>query len=258
MSDIDNIMKNIVSLDELGVDTSGYQISGVTWSDTFYEMYCGSCQRPDSNYDFAEDYEIGANIAQLTSSGRIGAFRWYALTTYYGTDIYKMNDARIRQNSIHRETMQRGSYSLGEMLNHAINSSDDMHSLLREPIVLNTKDIMDIREYGYLAAMQSHLENFMELPHVDIVNVQGNQIKYNWDLIRDKDVIIPFVIGSQESIKKYAEIASAICGKSKASCAIGIFITRIKPSLDGRDPKIIDLKDQIPVISESPFFTPIV
>ena len=258
MSDIENIMKNIVSLDELGVDTSGYQISGVTISDTFYEMYCDSCQRHDSNGDFAEDYDIGTNIAQLTSSGRIGVFRWYALTTYYGTDIYKMNDARIRQNSIHRETMQRGSYSLGEMLNHAINTSDDMHSLLREPIVLNTKDIMDVREYGYLSAMQNHLENFMELPHVAIVNVHGNQIEYDWDLIRDKDVIIPFVIGSQESIKKYAEIASEICGKSKASCAIGLFITRIKPSLDGREPKIVDPKDQIPVISESPFFTPIV
>ena len=117
---------------------------------------------------------------------------------------------------------------------------------------------MDVREYGYLAAMQNHLENFMELPHVDIVSFQGNQVNYNWNLIRDKDVIIPFVIGSQESIKKYAEIASAICVKSKASCAIGIFITRIKPSLDGRDPQIIDLKDQIPVIFESPLFTPIV
>ena len=142
MNEIDNIMKNIVSLDELGVDTSGYQINSISLSDTFYELYCNSCQSPDRNLDFSEEYEIGTHIAQLTSSGIIGVFRWYALTTYYGTDIYKMNDVRSRQNSIHRETMQRGGFSLGEMLNRAINTSDDMHSLLREPVVFNTKDII--------------------------------------------------------------------------------------------------------------------
>lgn len=259
MSEINDIMKNIVVLDELGVDTSGYQINSTTMSDLFYELYCNSCQASDrEDFDFAEDYVIGKDMAQLTSAGRIGSFRWYALTTFYGTDIYKMNYERSGQNKIHRDTMQRGSYALGEILNRAINSSKDMHSLLREPIVLNTKDFLDVREYGFLSALQNHLENFMELPHIDIAKINGKIIEYDWKLLRDKDVIVPFVIGSQDNINKFAQIAKSICGKTKASCAVGLFITRVKPSLDGKEPKIIDPKDQIPVISESPFFTPIV
>lgn len=260
MTDINNFMKNIVVLDELGVDTSGYSINGTTMADTFYEMYCNSCQYANSeNQDFSEDYEIGKNLAELTASGKIGSFRWYALTTYYGTDIYKMTEERKIQNAIHRETMQRGSYELGVILNHALNNSNDMHSLLREPIVLNTKDLlMNFREYGFLAALQNHLENFLELPHTDIVNVENGTVTYDWSLLKEKDVIIPFVSGTQNTIEKFAQIASEICGKNKASCAIGLFITRVKPSLDGKEPQIIDPKDQIPVISENPFFTPIV
>ena len=250
---------SFVALDELGVDTSGYTINSLALADTFYEMYSDSCQREHkNNYEFSEDYEIGRDIAQLTSSGIIGTFRWFALTTYYGPDVYKMNKDRELQNSIHRETMQRGSYELGKFLNHALNSSKDIQSLIREPIVLNTKDLMDISEYGFLSAMQNHLENFMELPHVDIAKVEDNMVIYDWSLLSEKDVIIPFIIGSQSNLNKFARIASEICGKDKATCAVGVFITRIKPSLDGRDPQIIDNKEQIPVISESPFITPIV
>lgn len=259
MSETNDIMKNIISLDEVGVDTSEYQISTDVLSDTSYTMYCNLCQSEERmKFDYSTDYVIGERIGQLTAAGRMGVFRWYALTTYYGKDIYKMNDERTKQNIIHRKTMQKGSYGLGELLNHALNISYDMHSFLREPIVLNTGEIADVHDFGFLTALQRHLEIFMELPHEQVTKKHNNVIEYDLSLLKDKDVIIPFIIGTQSNIRLFAKIASEICGPQKASCAIALFITRIKPSLDGKEPKIVEEEDLIPVISESPYYTPIV
>jgi len=98
----------------------------------------------------------------------------------------------------------------------------------------------------------------MDLPHEQVITKHNNVIEYDWTLLKDKDVIIPFILGTQSSIRLFARIASEVCGSHKASCAVALFITRIKPSLDGKEPKIVEREDLIPVISESPYITPIV
>ena len=258
MDYVDNIMRGYIALSEIGIDSSERLIDTQTISDTVYSLYCENCcSEKRFIYKYAKEYDAGNQIGKFTSCGVIGVFAWLALTTYYGSDIYKLNNERKIQNAIHRETMQKGNYELGCLLNHAINNSLDMCSLLREPIVLNTKDILDYEFSSYLSALQNHLENFMELPHVDVAWKENETIHYNWSQLRNKDVVIPFILGTQKSINVFARIASEICGEDKASCAVGLFITRIKPSLDGKETKIFETADQIPIISESPFISPL-
>lgn len=250
-------MKNIFSLEELGIDTSNYLKDREPIEDWSYESYCQFCQNPKETSIYNEDL-INSDIGQFTTFGITNGYKWLSLTTYFGSDIYKQKAEKLEQNRNHRQTMLCGGYALGQYLLEALNKSTIAHTYIREPIILNMSAIMPYPHSIYLIYLEKLLENFMETTHIESINKYKNSYTYDFQKLHQKDVIIPLIEATQYNLDIFCDIASQICGPNKATSVFGIFITRLKPALDGRETKIINEEDKIPIISPSPFFTPII
>lgn len=245
----------LVRLEELGVDTSNFRID----TNDLYQLDVDRCHF--EKVDFSETIEktISNALGKFSTYGRIANFDWKALTQVYSKSLFtNLSEEKKEQNKKHHNSIMMG-YQLGQYLSQAI--QDDMMLGIRlnqeNYIVPDTTNLAwkGIREHT--SYMVNHIRHFLGLDVIDgpeLVIKENHLAVKNGKLsdLKGKDVILPFIYANSDSVKLYGQIANIICNFAKANTTSGIFITRIMPTMDGRNPKSLSQDEYVPIIS--PYF----
>jgi hypothetical protein len=244
-----------VKLEELGIDTSNYRID----INDLYQLDVDRCHQKKVDYNETREKTISNEVGKFSSYGRIANFDWEALTQVYSKTMFtNISEDKKRQNQKHLASIRFG-YQLGQYLNQALQDDIMFGTILGQQnfVIPDTSNIAwrGIREHT--SYMVRHIRRFWGLNTNDgpILDIKENHlILSNGNLLdlKGKDVILPFIYANSDSIKFYGQIANIICNYAKANTASGIFITRIMPTMDGRNPKSLSQEEYVPIIS--PYF----
>ena len=247
----EDIRSMFIPVEELGKDSSSYTVNADYWFNEMYEMYKDSCHF-DNCLDPAQSNEQHCPVDELrarsfSALGRVGFFRWYALTLYYDASVHKMDEQKTKYNAHHKKVLceQFGS-DPGDSLCHAINNDQDLVNILRRnPIVADTQECVEgwdeehdclSLEYSQIQDMAVRLSVFLGQGALlkNIFKQEKGEIKIDPKLIKGKDVVLPFVWANRERLKLYGKLAK-MCVDNGANTVLGIFISRQVPTMDGRE-----------------------
>ena len=245
----------LVSLEELGVDTSNFRIN----INDLYQVDVDLCHFEKVDYNESFEKTISNAIGEFSTHGRIANFDWKALTQVYSKTLFtNLSDEKKEQNQKHHNSILMG-YQLGQYLSQAM--QDDMMLRVRLSqenfVVPDTSDLAWRGIQEHTSYMVHHIRNFLGLNVLDgpkLAIEEKHLVVKNGKLsdLKGKDVILPFIYANNDSIKLYGQVANIICNFAKANTASGIFITRIMPTMDGRNPKTLSQDEYVPIIS--PYF----
>lgn len=240
-----------IPISELGMSEEGWYVNAADYYQALYESYSACChdpnadQAPSSELDFGQDAPL--NHQQMATTGRAGQFMWYSLTALYDESLHDVNDFMKMHNQHHLEAASNILESPSDNLLHAINNDENLVNMCRKPLVINITEFQNYfgnnyDAYGNYLNYFHQLGHFFGTPFVKGVfkhteNDKGKKIiRINPELVKGKDVIIPQIIATRQTIALFKRIAMFVC-KNGANSAIGLFITRIKPAADGREPQ---------------------
>mgnify|MGYP003300231990 CR=1 FL=1 len=243
-----------ISARELGIDTSKFKINVKDLYDELYESYCACCSMPDadkapfSEHNFGNEKDL--EIHDMAVEGRAGQYRWYALTNLYDESVHALNEFKKRHNRHHIEAACNPLVSPTKNLIHAINNKYEIYSYFKNPIVVNTTIFLknfDSNAYEF----ENYLKHsFRQNVFEDVFYNEEDKIKIYKEKIKDKDVIIPQVLATRHTLNQLVKIAKFVC-QNGAKTATGIFLTRLKPTSDGVEPKQITSKYRIQPLGPS-------
>lgn len=245
----------IVSLDQLGIDTSNWQIN----INDIYQLDYDRCHRKDVDFNHTRENTIGTKVGEFTSWGEIANFDWVALTQIYSSVIFNnLSCEKKLQNDIHHKTICMG-YQLGQYLNSAIQNNSMLGIRLRRRRIAipDTSEIAWNGIHEHTMHMATHLRKFFRLEPLSGVKlaIENNQLVAKEGKLMDlkgKDVFLPFIYANKDSIKLYGQVANILIKVAQADTVTGLFITRIMPTMDGRNPSSLARDEYVPIIS--PFF----
>jgi len=248
-----------VPASELGYDVSEFTIDRGYFYNEMYDFYREQCQGPlediDHTYEQEEEPDLDSN--KLTCFGRIGLYKWCSLTSIYSKYSYKkLTEAQNKQNLYHKQVIASGGYQLGVKFVNALNNYTPLANYMRNPIVLNTEEALPIEMYSDTFNLTHFLCSALQQEHHKIIstsnssNSSNQELSVKASLLAGRDVIIPFVYAEPASLRTYYHLANAVCHLFKANTAYGFFITRIKPSMDGKMPTTIEDEYKVPTISQ--------
>lgn len=245
----------IISLEELGIDTSNYCIN----INDLYSFVVDLChQRP---VDFNQIVEKTTSSAsdEFSAYGRVANFDWVALTQLYSSTLFTaLSEDKKTQNAKNSRAIAMG-FQLGQYLSQAIQNSSMLRICLnqRNFVVPDTSDLAWDGIHEHTHHMAIHIRNFLGLkwdsgPKLGIEDNHLVAKEGSLSDLKGKDVILPFIYANNSSINLYGQIANIICNFANANTANGIFITRIMPTMDGKEPNSLAQYEYVPIIS--PFF----
>lgn len=227
---------------ELGMDDSEFFVDVNDWDEQMYQMYKDSCHRKDS-LDSAQSLEKHIDTKdekRFVCIGRVGFFEWNAVSLFFDENVHKMNDEKKQFNSYHLMTMADEFIEHpGENLSLAINNDNHLLNYLHNPIIANMSDTFK-ETHWHLREMETHLRHFMQLPlfpEKDVFTHDDNKVVFNKEVYKGKDVIIPFIYATTQTLDIFGRYAKKLAD-SGANTVIGIFATRIVPTVDGKEGKI--------------------
>ena len=247
----DDIRSMFIPVEELGMDPSQFKVDADYWFNEMYNMYKDYCHFDDS-LDPEQSVESHCPIGKLSSRhfcaiGRVGFYRWYALTVFFDETVHKMDEQKKKYNSHHQDTLCEEFISdPGESISHAINNDDELVNILqRNPIVANTQECVngwdaehdcETYEHSQLYYMTTRLNVFLGQGTIcrEVLKKEGNKLLINSDVIKGKDVVLPFIWANKKNLKLYGELAKRCC-EAGANTVVGIFAARQVPSMDGRE-----------------------
>lgn len=147
-------------------------------------------------------------------------------------------------------------YQLGQYLNQAIQGSNMLGIRFRQRnfAVPDTSALAWKGIHEHTSYMAIHIRKFLGLEWNEglELSIEDNRlVAKNGDLsaLKGKDVILPFIYANKSSLKLYGQVANIICNFAKANTATGIFITRIMPTMDGKNPDTLSQDEFVPIIS---------
>ena len=251
-----------VPASELGYKDSDFTVDREYFNNEMYDFYKEQCQGPLADIDstYEEEVEPDLDSDKLTCFGRIGMYQWCSLTSIYSKYNYKkLTEAQDKQNLYHMISIATGGYQLGGKLIQALNNNASFINYMRNPIVLNTEEAVPIGFSADVAGLSHCLSRALQQEHHKIMTLtsqsEGSKTySFNASLLAGKDVIIPFVIAEPGTLRLYYHLADAVCHRYKANTAYGVFVTRIKPSLDGKMPSAFEEEYIIPPITAIDFW----
>lgn len=255
----DDIRSMFIPVEELGMDPGQFRVDPVYWYNEMYDMYKDSCHF-DNSLDPAQSNERHCPEDQLSTKGfsvhgRVGFFWWYALTMYYDESVHNMDEQKRKYNAHHQKTTCDDFSNAGDNLCHAINGVSDLVNVLkRNPIVANTSECVDgwdeeedclSLEYSQLEDMAVRLNVFLGQGPIsrEVFKKDGDNILINTNIIKGKDVVLPFVWANNENLKLFGKLAKR-CADSGANTVVGIFASRQVPTMDGREASKIPLESE--------------
>ena len=238
---------DLISLDELGVDTNDIKINTKSWYDTTYEMYKDSCHSP-RNQEERESMEkyLDAekiNEKKFSAWGKKCCFRWYALTVYFDESIHIIDKNKELHNKNHYYSLcDQLTANPAENIAHAINNEGDLLNILwHSPVVANIHDCiggeMGSPYYEYLYDLVVRLTVFLNqgIKCCEVFKKNNKGLYIDGSTIKGKDVILPFSWANRRSLNNYGYLAKK-CADNGANTVVGIFASRLAPTTDGREP----------------------
>lgn len=254
---VNDLLSHFVPVEELGADPNDFVVDADYWYNEMYELYKNSCHFIDSlDERHSNEAHIGSNeIDKHTFSaiGRVGLFRWYALTVYYDESIHKMDNTKILHNKNHLKTVCGQMADPGENISHAINNNNDLLNILqRNPVVANTEECVESwdskhdclsKEYSAIREMTVRLNVFLEQGPMcsDVFTNKEGKLIIDANIIKEKDVVLPFIWANKKNLKMYGDLAKK-CIDYGANTVVGIFASRLIPTMDGREVATIPAK----------------
>lgn len=240
----DDLRSIIIPAEEVGMsgNLSDYTIDADYWFEEMYQMYKDSCHFDDclDPKQSGESYRKPEKLDELkfTAMGRVGYFRWYALTTYYDESVHIMDDTKRIYNQHHQDTACNPLISdPGSSILHAINNDQELvHFLHHNPIVGNISDCHDL-PVSQMYELETRLSNFLGqgLAAAQIFKPRGDgRISIDTNLVKGKDVILPYIWLDKSEMKSFGIIAKNLirCG---ASTVLAICGSKIIPTKDGKE-----------------------
>ena len=235
----DNIF---IPAEELGMDPSGFTVDPHYWYNEMYELYKDSCHFNNS-LDPKLTNEAYCPLEELNSHhfsvlGRVGYFRWYALTLFYDETIHKMDDHKRKYNLHHQKTISDPeSLDAGANLLHSINNNKDLVNILnRNPLVGHMPYLFDDENYMVQFELESRLSDFLGIGFsgTEIYSNKNGRYEVIPQVIKGKDVVLPFIWANKRSLEFYGNLAKSLADNG-ANTVVGIFVTRIVPTIDGKE-----------------------
>ena len=250
----DDLRSMFIPADELGIDTGKITVDADYWFSEMYEMYKDSCHFEDC-LDPSQSNEVHCPLDKLnphkfTAYGRVGYFRWHALTLYFDESVHKMDDKKSKYNSHHLETACKDIMNdpVDNML-QAINNDEELVSFLEhDPVVVSTEPVLHLQHTEdpgeqYLLNesheqfwLEARLSNFLNNNSsvAEVFKNTNEQFEVNIDPIKGKDVILAFRWANKWSLDAYGQLAR-LCALGCANTVFGFFLSRIAPTLDGKE-----------------------
>lgn len=231
-----------IPAEELGMDPSGFTVDPNYWYNEMYELYKDSCHF-DNSLDPKLTNEAYRPLGELNSRlfcvlGRVGYFRWYALTLFYDEAIHKMDDQKRKYNLHHQKTIcEPESLDAGANLLHAINNNKDLVNILqRNPVVGHMPYLFDDENFMAQFELESRLSNFLDLgvSGAEIYTNKNGRYEIIPQKIKGKDVVLPFIWANKRSLDFFGNFAKSLADNG-ANTVVGIFATRIVPTIDGKE-----------------------
>ena len=247
----DDLRSIFIPVEELGMDPSQFTVDPEYWFNEMYELYKDSCHS-ENPLDESQSFETHIDPDKIdqhsfSAFGRVGFFRWYALTLYYDESIHVMDDVKMKHNENHEMTVcDEFLADPGENISNAINNNDDLVNILeRNPIVANTEECVEFwdsahgcqsKEYSHIRDLAQRLSVFLGQGFAlsKILKSEGGNLIIDPNLIKGKDVVLPFIWANKEKLKLFGELAKR-CIDNGANTVVGIFASRQVPSMDGRE-----------------------
>ena len=233
-----------IPAEELGMsgNLNDYTIDANYWFEEMYQMYKDNCHSNDclDPRQSVESYRKPEELDELqfTAMGRVGYFRWYALTTYYDESVHKMDDLKRQYNQHHHDTACNPLMSdPGTSILHAINNDKELvHFLRHNPIVGNVSECHNI-PVTQMFELETRLSEFLDqgIAAAKIFKPTGDgRISIDTNLVRGKDVILPYVWLDKNEMTSFGIIARNLirCG---ASTVLAICGSKIIPTTDGKE-----------------------
>lgn len=206
-----------------------------------YTKYCEQCK---GNYiSMMDDEQIfHPNERNWASIGNSGPFLWFAGAVYYDSSIHTIDHQKGLHNANNRSLYSNPTYLLD-----IINNSEAFNDIIRFPYVVNT----EASYYGTATgldkltfALNSMLKRFFEQEGDDVfydIHESGD-MSVNADVVRGKDLILCYPFGDDKTIEGLYRIGNSLMMSDLPNSIVGIFFTRIIPSVDGTYP-IINMAD---------------
>lgn len=252
----DDFKSPFIPISELGMSEDGFMINTRELYDALYESYCACCQSPDADsvgyteQDYGKEGPLSAQ--QLAVTGRAGQYMWHALTCIFDESIHQMDDFKRMHNEHHIDAACDMLESPSNNLQHAINNDMQLVSMCKTPVVISITEYSnyfanDMGMYSNHLNYLHHMAHFFETELLDgvfthITKNDGTKVvRINPSLIKDKDVIIPQIFATRGTIDLFKRVSKFLC-KNGAKSVQGLFITRIKPTSDGVEPKRVNDK----------------
>lgn len=236
----------LVPASELGYDEEEIMNQNIGQiNDALYESYCAMChaikEKPD---DFIESYLQVEYLDEdlFSCTGQYGMLKWYSMSVFFDKRLHTIDDEKQSYNEHHDETA--GDDLLegpSEHLAIAINNTPELINLLRNPLVIDCCTLfwednsIDIENQ---MALEASLKQFVGNNISSETSLKYNDNKEiiitNKEMVKSKDVVIPFLICTQKSLQILAKASKIIMGNG-ANTVVLIFATRLVPAKDGRE-----------------------
>lgn len=215
----------------------------------FYLNYVKACHSstPISN---RKEIDSTSSEDEWTVRGNIGAFRWWAFSTFYHPDFHKMNEMKLNANEDFQIKMSLPGCMVGISFTEAINRDEELCAILRNPVILNLSAYMTGREKESMLKFEEFMYEGIGQEHeVFYFNQEHQQMAVRQPLIMKKDVIFMSYRASETMLQNFAMLAPNFIAAG-ANSVIGLFICRVKPSVDGRTPEYFPEGYHIPHIEQ--------
>ena len=220
-------------------------------SDFVYQKYKADCHSSDAG-DLTKSkpaklLPVPTDFPLWTSAGTAGKFMWRALTSVFPPQVHTIDANKIKYNDYHdTRRLEGGLYMMSRVFN-SMKKDPMIAPLMKRVLAINTNVL-------YTGAPEKVLFDGMyeflrqnTLDDSEVFYIEGQQANVNFDVIQGKDLIYPGLFVVPDTLKTFAEVASALCENGANTC-VGIFLTRLMPNEQGQYPPYLPKEMALPLI----------
>jgi hypothetical protein len=214
------------------------------------ELYLQYVDQCHSSVPVSKRTEIDSKSSEdrWAVRGTLGAFKWWALTSYYHPDFHNMTEEKKKANSHFQSQMALPGCLIGYSFMESINEDEETRNLFRQPVFLNVSAYLTGQERDNMLKFEELLYESVEQAHdVFYFNQQHQQMAVRQPLIMGKDLIFPYYRASEVMLENFAMLAPGLIAAG-ANTVSALFVCRIKPTIDGKTPTYFSEGFRIPII----------
>ena len=180
--------------------------------------------------------------------GNIGTFRWWAFTSFYHPEFHKMDEKKKFANEDFHGKMSLPGFMLGYSFTEAINEDEETCNILRNPVILNISEYLTGHEKESLRKFEEFMyEGVGQEDDVFYFNHQHQQMAVRQPLIIKKDLVFLSYLATETMLQNYAMLAPGLIAAG-ANTVSGMFVCRVKPTMEGKVPDYFPEGYSIPTI----------